>query len=314
MSGILADDLDGWLQRIDSVIQNGIEPRITYTIKPISTGDNAYLILLHIEKSWNRPHRVIFGGHDKFYSRNSAGKYSLDTFELRDMFTFSNTLTEKITIFKNERIIALLNGDSPVPIARKGNVILHFIPFDSFTPMKINLNQMKENSMNLGLLFWQGWNSTYNLNGYLLYSPYNNTCSYDYTQLFRNGIIEAVDGLLFNRELIPMHDFEKSIVKYFTKAIAYFKAINIQPPIYFSISLINIRGYGIPGNNAVYSSVWGMSVITTDIIKLPESIIYDFDIKPETVLQPMFDIIWNACGCEKSNNFDEQGNFIFYRN
>jgi hypothetical protein len=70
-----------------------------------------------------------------------------------------------------------------------------------------------------------------------------------------------------------------------------------------------VLGYSIPENNPIYSKVWGKTVIDTDIVKLPESIINDFDIKPESVLQPMYDIIYNACGCERSNNFDEQGDF-----
>jgi hypothetical protein len=137
-----------------------------------------------------------------------------------------------------------------------------------------------------------------------LYSPAASTenLSDEYTQIFRNGLIEAVDGFLFSapEKIILIYNFEKSILH-------YFKSINIQPPVYFSISLINVLGYSIPENNPSY--IWGKTVIDTDIVKLPESIINDFDIKPESVLQPMYDITYNTCGCERSNNFDEQGNF-----
>jgi hypothetical protein len=310
--GITEEDLDSLIQKIDSLIRDSIQPRVTHKIKSINLSDNKYIILLNIGKSWNSPHRVILGGHDKFYSRNSAGKYSLDTFELRNMFNFSNTLISKINIFKNERLQSILDGNPPIPISRKGNVILHFIPFDTIGSLDIPVGMLKEKSSILRLLFWDhGYNSKYNLNGHFLYSSHEETFSYDYTQLFRNGAIEAVDGLLFKRNIIPMYDFEKSILLYFQRSLKYLGSLNIQPPVYFSISLINVRGYELPENNPIYSSVWGKSVIDNDIIKIPENIIYNFDVKPESVLQPMFDIIWNACNCEKSNNFDMEGNFKF---
>jgi hypothetical protein len=319
--GIEIIKTDELSRKIDNLIRDGLQPRIAHQIKLLPISENKYVLLLHIEKSWNRPHRVILGGSTAFYARNSKGKYLLDTFELRDMFNISNTLITKINSFKNERILSILDGNAPAPISQKGNVILHFIPFDSFNPMReANIKMLQEKSDNLGLLHWKGWNTKYNLNGYLLYSPATNkeNLSYDYTQIFRNGSIEAVDGLLFSahevsahfpKKNIPIYAFEESVLHYFTKAIDYFRSINIQPPVYFSISLINVLGYSIPENNPFYSAVWGKSVIDTDIVKLPESIINDFDIKPESVLRPMYDIIYNACGQEKSNNFDEEGNF-----
>jgi hypothetical protein len=304
-------------------MRDGLQPRIAHQIKLLPISENKYVLLLHIEKSWNRPHRVILGGSTAFYARNSKGKYLLDTFELRDMFNLSNTLITKINSFKNERILSILDGNAPAPISQEGNVILHFIPFDSFNPMQeTDIKKLKEKSRDLGLLYLDGWNTKYNLNGCLLYSPTTSTSkenlSYDYTQIFRNGSIEAVDGLLFSahevssrfsENNIPIYTFEESMLCYFMKVMNYFKSIDIQPPVYFSMTLINVLGYSIPENNSVYNSVWGKSVIDTDIVKLPESIINNFDIKPESALRPMYDIIYNACGQEKSNNFDDQGNF-----
>jgi hypothetical protein len=318
--GIEIIKTDELSRKIDNLMRDGLQPRIAHQIKLLPISKNKYVLLLHIEKSWNRPHRVILGGSTAFYARNSKGKYLLDTFELRDMFNLSNTLITKINSFKNERILSILDGNAPVPISQEGNVILHFIPFDSFNPMQeTDVKKLKEKSSDLGLLHWDGRSTKYNLNGCLLYSPAirDETISYDYTQMFRNGSIEAVDGLLFSTDEvssrspvknISMYAFEESVLHYFTKVMDYFKSINIQPPVCFSITLINVSGYSIPEKNPIYRFL-EKSVIDTDILQLPESIINDFDIKPESVLQPIYNIIYNACGLEKSNNFDEQGNF-----
>lgn len=49
--------------------------------------------------------------------------------------------------------------------------------------------------------------------------------------------------------------------------------------------------------------------IDRDILQLPEMIIETYDTKPQEILRPMFDKIWNACGFARSLNFDESGNW-----
>jgi predicted HTH transcriptional regulator len=90
--GIEIIKTDELLRKIDNLMRDGLQPRIAHQIKLLPISENKYVLLLHIEKSWNRPHRVILGGSTAFYARNSKGKYLLDTFELRDMFNLSNTL------------------------------------------------------------------------------------------------------------------------------------------------------------------------------------------------------------------------------
>jgi len=46
-------------------------------------------------------------------------------------------------------------------------------------------------------------------------------------------------------------------------------------------------------------------------IILSEEIIEDINKKPELILKPVFDAIWNAAGFEKSWNYDENGNWKY---
>jgi hypothetical protein len=46
------------------------------------------------------------------------------------------------------------------------------------------------------------------------------------------------------------------------------------------------------------------------LLLLPEVIVENYDIKVDDVLKPQFDLIWNACGFQRSLNFDENGNWI----
>ena len=48
-------------------------------------------------------------------------------------------------------------------------------------------------------------------------------------------------------------------------------------------------------------------IIDRDILQLPEAIVETYDARPEIILKPAFDAIWNACGFAKSLNYDEKG-------
>jgi hypothetical protein len=47
--------------------------------------------------------------------------------------------------------------------------------------------------------------------------------------------------------------------------------------------------------------------IDRDILLLPEALVDTYNVKPEIVLKPAFDAIWNSCGLAKSLNYDENG-------
>ena len=50
--------------------------------------------------------------------------------------------------------------------------------------------------------------------------------------------------------------------------------------------------------------------IDKDTIILPESVVENLSIPVGKVLKPVFDLVWNACGFPRSENFDPEGNWI----
>jgi predicted HTH transcriptional regulator len=95
----IADNDKARLQ-YESIIRDGIVPRIKFDIKIIDI-NNTKVLLIRVYKSWNKPHRVEYKNMHKFYSRHSTGKYLLDIEDLRNAFLSSNQTTEKIRAFIN---------------------------------------------------------------------------------------------------------------------------------------------------------------------------------------------------------------------
>jgi predicted HTH transcriptional regulator len=126
--GLQAGDLDLEIRRLESMLAAGLSPRIRYEMRVVTTAGVQRMLIVRIERSWEGPHRVVFQGHDKFYGRNSAGKYPLDVNELRGAFTLSSTVTDRIRAFRTDRIIALGNNQTPVPFTDTPKVVLHCYP------------------------------------------------------------------------------------------------------------------------------------------------------------------------------------------
>ena len=73
--GLSIANIDAEILRLENIIRDGIEPRIlSISVQDIPLENMKIILIIYIPRSWALPHRVIFGGHSKFYARNSAGK------------------------------------------------------------------------------------------------------------------------------------------------------------------------------------------------------------------------------------------------
>ena len=315
--GLTSTDIGLEAQRLDSILGSGLDPRVRYAQKTVLCQDGKKTLVIRVERSWTGPHRVIFKGHDKFYARNSAGKYPLDVNELRAAFTLSSTVTERIRAFRTDRIISLTNNDTPVPFMPGSKIVLHCIPIESFAgrpqydvlpshldPLRILLRPMGSSSYD-----WR-----INLEGRIVSNVPQPSSSY--TQLYRNGIIEAVRGNLLGRNsegnpVIPSVAYEKYVVDYLPSCFQVLQKIGVSVPIVVALTLTNTRGVEMG------SSTFGFEdsgyPIDAETLVLPEAIVQDFSTPAGEILKPMFDLVWNACGYPSSLNFDPDGNWVVRR-
>lgn len=307
--GIEGSNIDGEVLKYENLIRDGIDPRIALSIKTVETDNKQTIFIFRVNKSWLGPHRVIYKGHDKFYSRNSAGKYPLDTSELRTAFNLSQTLVERIQKFRLERISELYANNTPLVSFHEGaKIILHLIPFEAFNPnQSLDLRWVNDNYDKMPPIYTiDGWNHKINFDGTIIYS------NMGYAQLYRTGIIEAVDrGMLeIDRQgaIIPSGGFEKKLIEALTNYIKILKEFKINPPIAVMLTLSGVKDYRLATKHTFHSI--SEDILGKDILQLPETIIETLDIQAEQILKPSFDLIWNCYGFEKSDNFDEQGNWV----
>jgi Putative DNA-binding domain len=313
ITGFQSRDVDGELLRLENIIASGLEPRIRYKAHIVICRDDKKVMIFRMERSWSGPHRVIFQENDKFWGRNSSGKYRLDVNELRNAFTLSSTVTERIRAFRVDRTIALSSNQTPVPLKPGPKLALHCIPVESFAGQpEYELTPIFNDLGRLPPMEPSNYSRRYNLEGLVVSNGSANYIGSSYTQLYRNGIIEAVDSTHLGFEiqgmrLISSVNYERRLINYLSTCFALLKSMGVNVPIVVALTFTDMKGLRMPIGDSGYH--FG-TPIDRDLLILPETMVQDFSMPAEKILKPMFDLVWNASGFSGSQNFDDRGDWI----
>ncbi len=316
--GITITNVDNKKQKLDNIIINGLEPQLpsyNYTIHPIELANSNYIIIIRIKKSWLAPHRIAFKKTHRFFSRTSSGKYIMDIQEIRSAFILSDTLTERIRKFREERISKIISGETPIPLINNAKVIFHLIPLNCFEPGKLcEIERITRRVSGFKPMFTSGWDGRYNLDGYLVYFLKQNEGKWStYNQLFRNGIIEAAEDFLLNNrdyQIIPITSLEREIITNISSCIKVFQTIEVDPPIFAFLTITGVKGYYHTAKD-ISGTIYP---VDRDILVLPEIVIEKIEVDSVEIgkiMRPCFDSIWNACGISKSPNYDTNDAYTF---
>ncbi len=186
--GVALPDADAEQLRIESIIRDGIDPRIPgIQLRPVQRQTGNPCLILRVPRSWAGPHAVTYQGSFRFYSRTSAGKYPLDVFELRAAFTSSEAVQEKVRKFRLERLAKIIADEGPIQLQGKSKIVLHLIPLNSFaSTTSYDLDPLAKDAGSLQPIYAGGWDHRYNLDGLLSYCQSDRKLSAEsYLQIFR---------------------------------------------------------------------------------------------------------------------------------
>ena len=300
---------------MENVIRDGIAPRIIGIRPwPVALSNGRRVVVVRVPNSLNQPHMVVFKQWSRFYSRNSAGKYQLDVHELRSAFVASESVTERVRQFRIERIDAILQGNTLEPLAGRSCMCIHMIPISAFDPsFSFDITRVREQGEPLPPIGRHGWNPRVNFDGLLFSTPTGTGEAAAYVQLFRNGVIEAVDCDMLApsqidpraAEIIPSVAYEKNVIQAVNDYSEFYKKHEMPTPVLVGLSMLNVKGFHM----AVRGISYGARRIDRDHLILPDRLAESLDFDAASFLRPCFDQIWNACGYDRSRNYDEKGNW-----
>lgn len=303
---------DQVVQRFENLCRDGVEPRLTgvqYNFISLEGGGSA--LLVRIPKSWSAPHRVSAGNHAHFYGRNSAGAYQLDVSELRQAFTLSDTVIERIRSFRASRLLALGNDEAPIRLKEGALIVLQVIPLQAMvSDFQIDIASNSNALQKIPPMGASGWNQRINLDGRLSFRNISDERSYGYAQLFRNGIIEtvAVEDIWNGQKIIASQAYEENIISALKLYFPVLHELGIASPAYLFLSLLGVKDYTFAvGRNGLRN---GLNRAERDNILLPEIAVEQWTDNPSIVMRPAFDMVWNAFGFDRSLNYNGAGRWV----
>jgi hypothetical protein len=314
----LRENVDQELQRLENLVRDGIEPRIVgIRMKAVPILSGGYAVVIRVPRSWNTPHRVSARNTNRFYGRSSAGAYELSIPELRGLFLLAPSLQESVRNFRDDRLARVAAGRGSAPLlAHPGTMILHVVPVSAFAnPQQIDLNRAMELQESLRPMGTMGFTPRLNFDGFVNLRGAETPSLPGYTQLFRNGIIEAVRvGILREHEkqlLLPSIPFERYPIEVIPMYLDALRGLEIAPPVILMITLLGMEGsvLGVSNEENLFDPPPPFDRSKFD---LPEIVIEEYGSSEDYIraVRPAFDAMWNAAGRMRSPHFDESGLWV----
>jgi len=314
-------DFDAEINRLESRARAGLQPRISLESRAVSV-QGGHILVLRVARSYNPPHRIIRENSNRFWARSTAGKYEPNVDQLRELFALAPRIADRTREFRATRLVRLASADAPVTLMHNDILVLHIVPFSAFdrdTPLPMAELERDYTSFHpIGSR--QSQALKINFDGFLTMSNGNRAANVEraYVQLFRGGIVEAVDGLYVRasgQPLIPVVEVERSITGHALRLMQDLAAIGIEPPYAALASLLTAEharfNFAHPGDGAWYDRMGSY----TDRPQYAFSEVI-FDSAPADVqacaqrMRPLLNQLAQAGGMAESVSFRNDGTFI----
>ena len=307
-------DVDQELLRLESITRTGVEPTIIgLRMKRIDV-EGGSIILIHVPRSFNPPHRVIFKNTNRYYARNSAGVHELSLEELRMLFGEQRSIEERAKAFIGGRFLRIQGNDGAMPIpVSDGVLVMHLVPLSDFGAARRNdISDLLAQHQLFRPIGSTGFSSRVNLEGYCVYRG-GDIC-HGYTQIFRDGSLEATTASMFRiregQRYFPSLALPERLIEAIKHYMKGLRAIEASPPILLQISAMNVQGIRMGVDRAQF---WDEPPpYERDELHLPPTVITEYreDDNYESVIAEQMDFLWNAFNFDRCFYFDEEGKWV----
>jgi hypothetical protein len=310
LSPIGIEQPDAAQRRLGQILDAGIEPRIegcAMCSVPFSEGE--YALIVRVPSSFQRPHRFRLGTHSRWVVRVGTHVVDLTYDQIRTAFDRTATLVSQARTFRDERLARVLSGNASQPLHPGPLCVVHLIPIASMTGnSSVDVRSLHNDFQRFTFRDWGGASRSLNLDGLVVYRVTTST-SGAYTQVFRNGALEAVrsvNATQTTEKLIP-----SVVVSGFVRdAIGIFLAAARQSnsgPAIVAIALLNVGEYKFAYQDS-YRFPEFKTADRANLI-LPETWIDRVDAidNLDVIAKPLLDTLWQSFDIEECRFYDADG-------
>ncbi|HCU37773.1 MAG TPA: hypothetical protein DGT21_20755 [Armatimonadetes bacterium] len=304
----VAEGQDQVWQQLNSSIRTGVEP-VIHGVLPhwVDTPEGRVVLVVHIPRSWQAPHRVKFQGHNKFWVRTEGSKQEMTIPELRQAFLLSDTIGQQMRDFHASRCGAIIAGRGVYPLHWARMLVLHMMPLAAFsgrTP--IDPGKLDYAAVRIpGIERRHDYERRANVDGCVAYVRHHQGGCYGYVQVYRTGMVEAADSYLLGhgteeRDVLPVPWFPSEMRSVIAENAAAMRELGVQPPVIIQLSLLNVKGLRVPSGREMQDQidmVQGQDrTFDREHVVFPDVLVQDLEADIGSAVDGMLNSIWRAGG------------------
>ena len=315
--GVAGTNPDDVVLRLEQLARSGLEPRIPgLRIRAIPLANGATCFVVRIPRSWNPPHRVSAQNSNRYWIRNSGGAHEASLDELRTLFTQGSTASDRAIEFSDRRLTEISSGRGSRPLQAGGRLIVHVVPIAAvIARLSLDLEAVYAAHQSFRPMGTMGMSPRFNLHGFI--NERGGDLNHGYTQIFRNGIVEATKASIVRdvqgRSVIPGIGVEQHLFEVLPGYLDGLRDLGLSPPLVVLITLQGVAGAAYAVNND--RRLEPEPPIDQDPLRLPDCYIQDYGSSDDyhRALRPAIDALWNSAGYSAAQTFDDNGRWVGQR-
>ncbi len=322
VNGVPAASAEAQIAALENLLRDSIRPRLpSLQMHTVHVAADRVVLVIRVGGSHLRPHQSTL--NHRFYARNTNGKYILDSSELSDMILRREDTPTRMRSFRHDRINVIANRpeDMPSDVNVASKLVLHYMPEQTFGRFDaIALNRLRDAPQRINRVpLWHvaGLQRYPNIDG-LLYKQQREDIPFHqwYAQVFYDGTIEIVNGVVFNVALGRDNQFhpnwvEEELFHSYLFSRDMYGALGIEGRVTLAASALGIRDFRIHFDDPrqLFAAI---RPIGRDPASFNLATIDSMDADPRLAVKPIADQLSRACGLERALSYNEEGDYIGY--
>lgn len=224
-------------------------------------------------------------------------------------------VSHRLQTFHRERVEAIIAGQTPAKIQKGGLLVVHLVPLEcAKTPFRLDTDQLNAVIGTMPVLSSSFTRTRFNVDGVVAHVGEQGARGY--SQLYRDGRLESVmSAITYSKHqndpngLRCLRDWEiePAMFTVVGKYLKVCKLVGRSAPIRLLSTIAGCEDVHI----CTDFSFGDLSETGIDrkIAFLPDVEIESLEDEPQKALRAWCDSLWQACGIERSFNFDAEGNW-----
>ena len=233
----------------------------------------------------------------------------MDWGQIRNGFLQAEGAHERVRRFREERVLRLLAGETPIPMGDSAKVIVHALPLNALDVWPVFQTLTDQQRMNgLRPMGGEPSNWRYNLDGFVLHTTRDDASRQTYVQCFRDGGLEAMSGAALDGDPQRGGFYGWSVEVNVLQAVTRWQqhvwpVLGIADPVALSLTLSGVKGWKVLSISSGLFFGDHKETLDHDVVMIPELVVQDLATPAPAMLQSLFDLMWNGGGWARSPSY-----------